>query len=354
MKTSLSEIEKTLKKLKASTKKPSDKKYVLVTGGAGYLGSVLARKLLDQGYGVIVLDALYFGDSSIKPLLKHPDFVFQKGDIENIGDLSIALQKATYVIHLAGIVGDPACSVDPIFTIQTNFFSTETFIKMCKYFQIRKFIFASTCSVYGFNQKILNENSKTNPISLYATSKLEAERILLDQKTEDMEIVILRMSTLYGWSYRPRFDLVANLFAAKAAINEEIVVQGGAQRRPLLHLDDASNAFIAVLKTRRKIGGEIFNVGSTEENYTILEIANIVKNLNPQVKVTVDKKVADKRDYFVDFSKIKNVLGFTNSRSLKTSLGEIYDNVKKKKINIRDPKYSNYLQVLNSRKVVII
>lgn len=354
MKPAVNEIEKTLSKLKTEVKKPLHKKYVLVTGGAGYLGSVMVRKLLDEGFGVIVLDALYFGDSSIKPLLKHPDFIFQKGNIENIGDLSTALQKATYVIHLAGIVGDPACSVDPVFTIQTNFFSTETFIKMCKYFQIKKFIFASSCSVYGFNEKKLTEKSKTNPVSLYATSKLEAEKILLAEKHGEMEIIIMRMATLYGWSYRPRFDLVANLFAGKAAINEEIIVQGGNQRRPLLHIEDATTAYIKVLKTNKKLNSEIFNVGSTKENYTILEIANIVKTLNPKVIITIDNKVVDKRDYFVDFSKIEKTFNFKNKKSLKTSLNEIYDNVKNKKLNIRDPRYSNYLQVLNSRKLVII
>lgn len=349
------EIEETLTQLLKSTKnKPSEKEFVLVTGGAGYLGSVLVRKLLDEGFGVIVLDALYFGDKSIKELFKNSDFIFQKGNIENIGDLSNALRKAKYVIHLAGIVGDPACSVDPIFTIQTNFFATQTFVKMCKYYKIKKFIFASTCSVYGFGQKILNEQSKTNPVSLYATSKLEAEKLLLEETGDSMEIVILRMATLYGWSYRPRFDLVANLFAGKAAIGEKIIVQGGKQRRPLLHLEDASQAFLLALKTKNNIGGQIFNVGSTGENYTILEIAELVKKIGSNIQVEIDEAVVDKRDYYVDFSKIENTLGFKNNKSLKTSIGEIYQNVKNKKINIRDPKYSNYLQVLNSRKVVYI
>ena len=339
--------------LNSYSNKPN-KKRVLVTGGAGYLGSVLVRKLLDEGFEVVVLDALYFKDDSIKDLYSNPKFSLIKGNIENIGDLSKALVNINSVIHLAGIVGDPACNIDPLFTIQTNFFATQAFIRMCKYYKVEKFIFASTCSVYGTGKDLLNEKSPTNPVSLYARSKLEAEKILLSECDDSIGILILRMATLYGWSYRPRFDLVANLFAAKAAIGEEIIVQGGSQRRPLLHLGDAINAFLLALKAPVKVSsGQIFNVGSNDENYTILEIANIVKEVDSTAKITVDENVIDKRDYWVDFSKIERVLKFKAKRDLKSSIKEIMNNVKNKKIDIRDPKYSNYLQFLNSRKDVI-
>lgn len=328
----------------------SGKKYVLVTGGAGYLGSVLVRKLLKEGFGVIVLDALYFGKNSIKELIGSPDFIFIKGDIENIGDLSKALEKASFVIHLAGIVGDPACSVDPMFTIQTNYFATQAFIKMCKLYKIKRFIFASTCSVYGTGKSLLNEKSKTNPISLYARSKLEAEDVLLSEADDSIDVVIMRMATLYGWSYRPRFDLVANLFAGKAASGEKITVEGGTQRRPLLHIDDATNAFLTALKlSKEKVAGQIFNVGFTQENYTILDIAEIVRNEKPETQVIINKKVMDRRDYWVDFSKLESIFKIKPSRNLKDSIREIMSNVEDKKINIRDSKYSNYLQVLNAR-----
>ncbi len=346
---------KSLKKtLSGIIKKTDGKKTVLVTGGAGYLGSVLVRKLLNQNYKVVVLDALYFGDNSIKDLYKNPDFRLIKGDIENIGDLSKALAGADSVIHLAGIVGDPACSVDPVFTIQTNFFATQAIVKLCKYYKIKRFVFASTCSVYGAGGKnILNEKSKTNPVSLYARSKLEAEEILLSEK--DLEIVILRMATLHGWSYRPRFDLVANLFAGKAATNEKIIVQGGNQRRPLLHLNDAANAFIKAIKApKQKVKGEIFNVGFTKENYTIIDIAELVKKLKPDAEIEIDKSIIDKRDYFVDFTKFEKLLNAGPENNLESSIKEIMKNVKDKKINIRDSKYSNYLQFIDSRKVVIV
>ncbi len=345
-------IEKTLSGIIKTSKNGNagGKKFVLVTGGAGYLGSVLVRKLLGQGYGVIVLDALYFGDDSIKDLYEKPDFIFIKGNIENIGDLSKALEKASYVIHLAGIVGDPACSVDPVFTIQTNFFATQAFIKLCKYYKIKRFIFASTCSVYGAAKNKLNEDSPTNPVSLYARSKLEAEDVLLSEADESIDIVIMRMATLYGWSYRPRFDLVANLFAGKAAVGEDIIVQGGSQRRPLLHLEDAASAFTLALKaSKNKVAGEIFNVGFTSENYTILEIAAMTEKSKEGVRVIVDKNVADKRDYWVDFSKIENTLNIKPQNDLEISIREIMKEVVKRKLDIRNPKYSNYLQVLNTR-----
>lgn len=345
-------IEKTLSGIIKTSKNGNapGKKFVLVTGGAGYLGSVLVRKLLNEGYGVIVLDALYFGDESIKDLYKKPDFIFIKGNIENIGDLSKALEKASYVIHLAGIVGDPACSVDPVFTIQTNFFATQAFIKLCKYYKIKRFIFASTCSVYGAAKNKLNEDSPTNPVSLYARSKLEAEDVLLSEADESIDIVIMRMATLYGWSYRPRFDLVANLFAGKAAVGEDIIVQGGSQRRPLLHIEDAASAFISALKaSKNKVAGEIFNVGFTSENYTILEIAAVTEKSKEGVTVIVDKNIADKRDYWVDFSKIENTLNIKPQNTLEVSIREIMKEVVKRKLDIRNPKYSNYLQVLNTR-----
>jgi nucleoside-diphosphate-sugar epimerase len=334
----------------SKNKNSAGKKFVLVTGGAGYLGSILVRKLLDQGYGVVVLDALYFGDESLKEVFKNPNLVFIKGNIEDIGDLSKSLERVEAVIHLAGIVGDPACSVDPAFTIQTNFFATQAFIKLCKYYKIKRFIFASTCSVYGAAKDKLNENSLTNPVSLYARSKLEAEEVLLSEADGSIDVVIMRMATLHGWSYRPRFDLVANLFAGKAASGEEITVQGGKQRRPLLHIEDAADAFIAALKApKTKVAGQVFNVGFTRENYTILEIADLIKKNKPDAKIKIDEKVTDKRDYWVDFSKIESVLRIKPKRNIDESVKEIMREVRKKKIDIRNPKYSNYLQVLNTR-----
>jgi nucleoside-diphosphate-sugar epimerase len=158
------------------------------------------------------------------------------------------------------------------------------------------------------------------------------------------------MATLHGWSYRPRFDLVANLFAGKAASGEEITVQGGKQRRPLLHIEDAADAFIAALKApKTKVAGQVFNVGFTRENYTILEIADLIKKNKPDAKIKIDEKVTDKRDYWVDFSKIESVLRIKPKRNIDESVKEIMREVRKKKIDIRNPKYSNYLQVLNTR-----
>lgn len=326
------------------------KKIVLVTGGAGYLGSILVRMLLKKGYQVVVLDALYFGDEPIKDLYKNPNFFFIKGSIENIGDLAKALEMAHYVIHLAGIVGDPACSVDPLFTIQANLFATQVFIRMCKYYKIERFIFASSCSVYGISKDILNEDSPTNPISLYAKSKLEAERVLLGENSDITHVTIMRMATLHGWSYRPRFDLVVNLFSGKAATGEEIIIQGGSQRRPLLHVEDAANAYLLVLDApKEKVSGEIFNIGSSNENYTILNLAMIIKERIPQVKISINPEVLDKRDYEVDFTKVSKILNFKTRISLKKSIDEVIQNVLERKINIRNPKFSNYLQALNYR-----
>lgn len=187
---------------------------VLVVGGAGYIGSILARQLLDAGYRVRVLDLELFGTKSLADVLDHPRLEVMNGDFRNIGDAVRALRGMDAVCHLAAIVGDPACALDRDTTIAVNYAAAKMMAQLAKANGVTKFVFASTCSVYGDSEDIMSEDSPLNPVSLYATTKIDAERALLDTADSDFQPTILRFATAYGWSHRPRFDLVANLFTS--------------------------------------------------------------------------------------------------------------------------------------------
>jgi nucleoside-diphosphate-sugar epimerase len=304
-------------------------KKVLVVGGAGYLGSVLCQKLLAGNFQVRVLDSLMFGEKPVTPLKSNPHFELFHGDIRNIDIVSQALDGVDAVIHLAGIVGDPASKNQPLNTIETNYLATMNLAQACRYHQINRYIFASTCSVYGLNNQILDEQAELNPVSLYARSKIKSEQGILSLVEGNFAPTILRMSTLHGLSPRMRFDLVVNIFSLKANVEGKIHVFGGDQWRPLLHVTDAADAFMTCLQAPiDKVKGEVFNVGSSEQNYQIKQLAEMVKEIIPgtvvetTTKETVDGK-EDKRDYKVSFSKIEEQLGFKTKRTVVHSLQEI-------------------------------
>ena len=326
--------------------KPRTVKSVLVVGGAGYLGSVLCEKLIKEAYHVKVLDNLMYGDDGLKKYLKHPNFEFIKGDMRNIGILAEAVKGVDAVIDLAAIVGDEACLLDPQETITANYFATKTLAEMCKYYQINRFIFASSCSVYGATKNpnnMLKESSDVSPVSLYGKMKLHTEGCLLELEDENFAPTIFRMATLFGLSDRMRFDLVANILTAKAYFEKKITVFGGEQWRPLLHINDAADAYIACLKAPlNKVKGEIFNVGSSSGNYQIKSIANIIKQFEPKAEILTSTKDIDARYYNVDFEKINSTLDFNPSILLTKGTYEIKKEFEKGRFkDYKDKKYSN-------------
>jgi nucleoside-diphosphate-sugar epimerase len=332
-------------------KSPSDLlnrgvKKVLVVGGAGYLGSVICRELLNKKYKVKVLDNLIYGDNGVKPLYANKNFEFIKGDIRNISDVVDAVRGVDAVIHLAAIVGDPACAVDPEETLEINYLATKNIVETCKYFQINRFIFASTCSVYGASSSPgdkLTEDSALNPVSLYAETKIECEKSILEAMDENFSPTILRMATLYGYSPNMRFDLAVNIMTGHAVFDKKITVFGGDQWRPWLHISDAAQGFITCLKSPLdKIRGEVFNILS--ENYKIIDVANIIKSVCKKADLQVSKKITDKRDYNVSFGKIARKLNYQPKIKLKEGVSEI-----KKIINnglIKDYKEQKYRATL--------
>lgn len=318
---------------------------ILVTGGAGYVGSHVCRLLLNKGYKVVVLDKLLFGDAGIRDLLKHKNFRLIKGDISNISTLIRAVQQADAVIHLAGIVGDPASALNPLHTMEQNHFATKAFIDVCKHYQIARFIFASSCSIYGANPNLLKEDSELRPVSLYAQSKRYSEFVLLKEVDDNFHPVILRFGTLYGLSPRMRFDLVVNIMTAHAHRHNSIMVDGGTQWRPLVHVEDAAAACIAALEAPlQKVSGQIFNVGDTQENYQIQDIAKAVQGHLPKTLIKQQDTVKDRRDYKVSFTKINQRMGWKVSRALAEGIAEIIAALQQGKFKQWSTKrYNNYL-----------
>ncbi len=307
----------------SNLKKHLDK--ILVIGGAGYLGSVLARKLISKGYNVRVLDNLTYGDYGIKDLMANPKFEFVKGDIKDISNIVNAIKGVDAVIHLAAIVGDPACAVNPQDTIETNCLAMYNIIETCKLFMVNRVIFASTCSVYGSSSnpdEILREDSELRPVSLYAQSKIKCENKILEAMDENFYPTILRMATLYGYSPNMRFDLVVNLLVAKASFDKKITIFGGDQWRPFLHLEDAAEAYIKCLESPiEKVGGKIFNISS--ENHKINDIGNMIKSVFPEADLEISDKVSDKRNYRVSSDKIFQAIGFKMENKVMDGIIEI-------------------------------
>ncbi len=290
---------------------------VLVVGGGGYLGSILVRKLLQAGRSVRVLDSFIYGRRSLAALEGHKGFDIVEGDFRNIQTVVDSLRDIDAVVLLAAVVGDPAAQSRPEQTIETNVMAAQALAFACKLHCISRFIFASTCSVYGRTKDVLDENAPLNPVSLYARSKIFSERNLLDLAGDNFSPTILRMGTLYGYSPRMRFDLVVNTMSMKAHVEKRIQVYGGNQWRPLLHVEDAAGAFKACLDAPlARIGNQIFNVGSNAQNYRILEIAELIGTTLKKVDIQVEHAQFDARDYRVSFDKIKRGLGFKPGQTI--------------------------------------
>ncbi len=306
---------------------------VLVTGGAGYIGSVLVRQLLNKGFRVRVIDSLKFGGDALYDVMLDPNFEFVLGDIRNKEDLKNALKDIDAVAHLAAIVGDPACKKYSEEAKETNWEGSVLLFNEAEKAGCKRFVFASTCSNYGKMpdpESFVTENSDLNPISLYAELKVKFEKFLLEEKKNSpMCSTSLRFSTVYGFSPRIRFDLTVNEFTRNAAINGEQEIWGAQFWRPYCHVDDLARAVILVLESPvEKVKANVFNVGSTEENYNKGMIIDEVCNVVPNVKVNYVESTEDPRDYRVNFEKIKNELGYSITKKVPDGVREIYKLIK--------------------------
>lgn len=302
---------------------------VLVTGAAGYIGSVLVRQLLQKGHEVRGFDSLKFGGDALYDVMLHPNFEFQQGDIRHEADVKEALEGIDAIAHLAAIVGDPACKKFSEEANETNWTGSVALFDAAEAAGVKRFVFASTCSNYGKMpdpDSFVTETSELRPVSLYAELKVKFEKYLLEERRDSRICsTALRFSTVYGFSPRIRFDLTVNEFTRNATINGEQEIWGAQFWRPYCHVDDLARAVILVLESpEEKVRSNVFNVGTTEENYNKGMIIGEVCKVVPNVKVNYVEMNEDPRDYRVNFDKIKNELGYTITKKVPDGVKEIY------------------------------
>jgi len=330
---------------------PPPERLVLVLGGAGYIGSVLVRKLLEAGRRVRVLDSLVYGDSALRDILRHPKLELKLGDCRKIQDVVGAVKGADSIVHLAAIVGDPACEVDRQTSLQINYAATRMLIEVARGNGIRHFVFASSCSVYGASDLLMDENSHVQPVSLYGQTKVDSEEALLETHADGFCPVILRLATVFGLSYRHRFDLVVNLLTAKACKEGAITVCNGTQWRPFIHVGDVAVGIAMVLDAPLSVlRGEIFNLGDTRMNHQLSEVADKILAVFPTTKV-VHMENSDRRNYRVSFDKIRHQLGFECTLGLEHGIQELRRALEEKQVlDYRDASYYNeeFLKLLGS------
>lgn len=312
---------------------PEQGKNVVVTGGAGYIGSILVGDLLAHGYTVTVLDNLIYGGQSLLGYFSNPRFHFRRGDITGTEDVATALHGADAVVHLAAIVGDPACSRNPDLANSVNREGSRVLLREARSAGVKRFLFASTCSNYGrmnAGDGWVNEDSPLKPISLYAELKVEFEQLLLTSD-DDICTTCLRFATAHGLSLRPRFDLTVNQFTAELALGRKIEVYGEQFWRPYCHVKDLAAACRMVLAApNEKVHRRAFNVGSNSENFTKKQL---VEKITQQTAASVDlvsfvHKDEDPRDYRVNCDRFQSELGFKPARSVTDTIREIDEAVR--------------------------
>ncbi len=305
----------------------SARPWTLVTGGAGYVGSLVVDEILARGTRVRVLDALLHGGvPSLLGAWGRPGFEFVRGDVRDPHVRRAALAGVDSVVHLAAIVGDPACARRPDLAQEVNLDATRALLADCEELGVRRVVFASTCSNYGKmpGDVLATEEFELRPVSLYAQTKVAAELDVLAKGRNGLETCCLRFATVYGSSPRMRFDLTVNEFTRDLVLGEELVVFGEQFWRPYVHVRDAARAVGAVLDAPRDaVDGEVFNVGSTEENYRKLDIVELLQQRLPDARVRYVHKDEDPRDYRVAFEKIDLALGYRPRCTVGDGIDEI-------------------------------
>jgi nucleoside-diphosphate-sugar epimerase len=299
-----------------------------------------------------VLDSLLYGDGSLAALSGTKNFQLIRGDGRDLSNLVAAAHGADAIVHLAAIVGDPACELDHDLTLEINLLATRTTKEVATALGVKRLIFASTCSVYGAAADVVDETSVARPVSLYGRTKLLSESLLLKPDPSGLCATVLRFATIYGLSPRPRFDLVVNLFTAQALTEGKITVNGGGQWRPLLHVKDAARSIVSALEAPvETVDHQIFNIGSEEENYTIAQVAQTVSRLT-QAEVVLREEATDVRSYKVSFAKAKTLLDFHPTVMLEEGIRELADAFHSGQVkDYKRPEYSNVLYLTTAVNV---
>ena len=319
---------------------------VLITGGAGYVGSTLTPLLLAAGHKVRVLDRLSYGGESLLGVWSHPDFEFVHGDIRDFDTIRQAVNDCAAVVHLAAIVGDPACAREPETARAVNLNAAMNLIEESRRAGVQRFVFASTCSNYGKMKdpsQFVNEESELQPVSLYAETKVAVEKSLLQSAGDGWYPTPLRFATVFGVSPRMRFDLTVNEFTMEMITKKHLIVFGEQFWRPYVHVFDAARGIALVLNAPpQAVAGRVFNVGSTDQNLQKQQIVELIRPLTPDAKIEFVHKNEDPRDYRVSFDRILGELGYKTTRSVVEGVVEVAKLVRTGAIsNLADTRYRN-------------
>jgi nucleoside-diphosphate-sugar epimerase len=300
---------------------------VTVTGGAGYVGATVVDELLAAGRRVKVLDSLLHGQEDIATELEAKGVELVRGDIRDADARAKALEGAEAVVHLAAIVGDPACAVDPALSTEVNVEGSRALVADARASGVERMVFASTCSNYGRMADPtvpIDENGELAPVSLYAEQKVGIEKALLEGEHNGLKPTCLRFATVYGVGRRMRFDLTVNEFTRDLWADKHLEVFGELFWRPYVHVRDAARAVATVLAAPdEKVAGRVFNAGHSDENYRKLDLVEIITGELGRGDVGYVSRDEDPRDYKVSFERIKEELGFVPEMRVPTGVAEI-------------------------------
>lgn len=308
---------------------------VLVTGGAGYIGSTLVRLLLEKGYEVKVVDRLFFGEKPLSEIENKIELI--KEDIRDVR--KEIFEDVDTVMDLAAISNDPSGELDKQKTLDINYLGRCRVAHLAKLSGVKRYILASSCSVYGFQDGILTESSNVNPLTTYAEANYLAEKGILPLGDENFCVTALRQATVFGYSHRMRFDLVVNgMVGAYYKYDHFNLLRDGTQWRPHIYVKDTARAFIAVMEgDKAKVNKEIFNIGSNDLNIQILELGErICKGIEKPFKF-IWYGDTDKRSYRVNFDKINKALGFKTKYNVEDAAKEIWEKLEEKSLDWDDP-----------------
>jgi nucleoside-diphosphate-sugar epimerase len=319
----------------------------LITGGSGYIGALLAEELQEAGREVRVLDSLLHGQEDIATEQERAGVEVIRADIRDADARRRALAGADEVVHLAAIVGDPACARDPEVSDEVNVQATRALVDDAKAAGAERLVFASTCSNYGRMADPtvpITEDGELRPVSLYAEQKVGMERLILGGGSNGLSPTCLRFATVYGVGRRMRFDLTVNEFTRELWSDRELEVFGEQFWRPYIHVRDAARAVRTVLESPvEQVGGEVFNAGRSGENYRKLDLVEEIRKQTDRGSVSYVHRDEDPRDYKVSFDKIRAELGFETLMTVPDGIAEIITALAEQRFG--DPFASRYRNV---------
>jgi len=304
-------------------------KTILVLGGGGYVGCNLVRKLLKKNYQVVVYDLFLYKKDVFIDLLDNGNLKIIKGDIRDLNKLETFLENIDIIIHLACISNDPSYELNPNLGKDINFDCFPKLINKVKKYNIKQFIYASSSSVYGVKEESsVTEDLKAEPITDYSKFKLECEGILLNE-SEKFKKTIIRPATVCGYSERQRLDVIVNILTNHAFFNKKIIIHGGDQLRPNIHIDDMSDSYLKVIDNSDASNNEIFNVG--DENHSVNELAEMVNLSCPDAQL-IREEVLDQRSYKISSEKIFKKIGFKTKKTISDAINDLVNAFKSKRL----------------------